>query len=101
MQVVAVVALIAAIGWRNRRWRLVWLPWAALVGVALAVAAYWYVARRGWRRHNPAPHSLWIWIGLSGVAAGVLVAGWRGARGGGAARRCWRCRCACCVRRWR
>ncbi len=29
---------------------------------------------------NPAPYSLWIWIGLSGVAAGVLIAGWRGAR---------------------
>ena len=36
VQVVAGILLIAAIGWRNRRWRLVWLPWAALVGVALA-----------------------------------------------------------------
>ena len=47
VQVVAGILLIAAIGWRNRRWRLVWLPWAALVGVALAVAAYWYIASRG------------------------------------------------------
>ena len=40
VQVIAVVALIAAIGWRTRRWRLVWVPWAVLVGVALAVTAY-------------------------------------------------------------
>ena len=79
VQVIAVVALIAAIGWRTRRWRLIWVPWAALVGVALAVTAYWYVASEG-LADNPAPHALWIWIGLSGAAAAVLVAGWRGAR---------------------
>jgi hypothetical protein len=81
VQVVAGLLLIAAIGWRNRRWRLVWLPWAALVGVALAVAAYWYIVSEGMSdQTNPAPYSLWIWIGLSGGAAGVLIAGWRGAR---------------------
>ena len=79
VQVVAVVALIAAVGWRTRRWRFVWVPWAVLVGVTLAVTAYWYVASEG-LADNPAPTSLWIWIALSGVAAGVMVAGWRGAR---------------------
>src|SRR5258707_5140106 len=80
-QVIAGLLLIAAIGWRNRRWRLMWLPWATLVGVALAVAAYRYIASQGMRDEtNPAPYSLWIWIGLSGVAAGGLMAGWRGAR---------------------
>jgi S-formylglutathione hydrolase FrmB len=80
-QVIAGLLLIAAIGWRNRRWRLVWLPWATLVGVALAVAAYWYIASAGMSDHsNPAPYSLWVWIGLTGVAAGVLIAGWRGTR---------------------
>jgi S-formylglutathione hydrolase FrmB len=79
-QVVASLLLISAIGWRNRRWRLVWLPWATLVGVALAVAAYWYIASQGMSDEtNPAPYSLWIWIGLTGIAAGVLIAGWRGA----------------------
>ncbi len=29
---------------------------------------------------NPAPIGLWIWVGLTGVAAAVLVVGWRGAR---------------------
>jgi len=80
-QVVAGLLLIAAIGWRNRRWRLVWLPWAALVGVALAVTAYWYIASQGLSdQTNPAPYALWIWIGLCGVATAVLIAGWRGAR---------------------
>jgi S-formylglutathione hydrolase FrmB len=81
VQVIACVLVIAAIGWRNRRWSLVWLPWAALVGVALAVAAYWYVASQGLSdENNPAPHALWVWIGLSGAAAAVLIAGWRSAQ---------------------
>ncbi len=81
VQVIAGVLLIAAIGWRNRRWRLVWLPWAALVGSVVAVAAYWYISSQGLSDDdNPAPYALWIWIGLSGVAAAVLIAGWRGAR---------------------
>jgi S-formylglutathione hydrolase FrmB len=81
VQVIAGILLIAAIGWRSRRWRLVWLPWAALVGVALAVAAYWYIGSEGLGdEDNPAPYSLWVWIGLSGVAAAVLIAGWRGTR---------------------
>jgi S-formylglutathione hydrolase FrmB len=81
VQLIAGTVLIAAIGWRNRRWRLVWLPWAVVIGVVLAVAAYWYIAAQGMSDDsNPAPYSLWIWIGLSGVAAGVLIAGWRGAR---------------------
>lgn len=79
VQVVTVVALIAAIGWRSRRWRLVWVPWAALCGLALAVAAYAYIASEG-LSDNPAPQSLWVWVGLTGAACAVLVAGWRGAR---------------------
>ena len=77
--VLTAITLVTAIGWRTRRWSSTWLPWAALCGVALAMAAYWYTASQG-LADNPAPRALWIWIGLSGVAAGVLVAGWRGAR---------------------
>ena len=81
LQVIAGLLLVAAVGWRNRRWRLVWLPWAALIGVVLAIAAYWYIASQGLSDDsNPAPYSLWIWIGLTGVATAVLIAGWRGAR---------------------
>ena len=80
VQIIAGVLLVAAIGWRSRRWRLVWLPWAALIGAAFAVAAYWYVASQGLSDdNNPAPYSLWIWIALTGLAGAVLIAGWRGA----------------------
>ena len=78
VQLVAAVALVAAIGWRSRRWRLVWLPWAAISGAALAASAYWYVMSEG-LAGDSAPRFLWLWIGLSGVAAAVLTAGWRGA----------------------
>jgi S-formylglutathione hydrolase FrmB len=76
VQIVAAVALVVAIGWRTRRWRLLWLPLALAVGAALAAWAYFYIASQG-LASDPAPHSLWLWIGLSGVAAAVLVAGWR------------------------
>ena len=79
IQIVAGIALVAAIGWRNRRWRYMWLPWAALCGVAMTAATYWYIASEG-LAGDPAPRGLWIWIGLSGAAAAVLIAGWRGAK---------------------
>ena len=103
VQVIAAIVLIAAIGWRNRRWRLVWLPWAALVGVGAGGGGVLVHRLAGaGDDDNPAPHALWIWIGLSGVAAAVLIAGWRGARW-------WRrgvsalARAAvrCCAPRWR
>ncbi len=79
VQVIAALALIAAVSRRSGRWQVRWLPWAAIVGAALAASAYWYVASQG-LSDNPAPHSLWIWIAMTGFAAAVLVAGWRRAR---------------------
>ncbi|KHO18851.1 esterase family protein [Mycolicibacterium setense] len=79
VQVVTAVVLIAAIGWRTRRWALVWLPLAAAVGGILVAGTNWYIESEG-LAGNPAPRSLWVWIGLSGVALVVLVAGWRGSR---------------------
>ena len=76
VQVIAAVALIAAVSRRSGRWQLRWLPWALIVGCALAASAYWYVASQG-LSDNPAPNALWIWIGLTGFAAAVLVSGWR------------------------
>ena len=78
-QVLAAVVLVAAIGWRTRRWRLIWLPCAVLVGVAAAAAVYRYIATEG-LSGNPAPNSLWVWVGLTGLAAAVLLVGWRSAR---------------------
>ncbi|WP_051053595.1 alpha/beta hydrolase [Mycolicibacterium chubuense] len=81
VQILAALALIGAIGWRTRRWRLVWVPWSALIGAGSAVAVYWYTQTAGVADDtNPAPTALWVWVALSGVAFGVLISGWRGAR---------------------
>ncbi|MDO3638009.1 alpha/beta hydrolase [Mycolicibacterium arseniciresistens] len=79
VQILAGLALLAAVIRRSRRWQLTWLPWAAFVGVALAVCAYWYVAAEG-LAGEPAPQTLWLWTGLSGAAIAVLVTGWRATR---------------------
>ncbi len=78
VQILAGIAVVAAIVWGIRRRRRLGLAWAAVCGVALTATAYWYVASQG-LAGNPAPQRLWVWIGLSGAAAGVLIAGWRGA----------------------
>lgn len=78
VQALAGIALVAAVCWGIQRGRYVWVPWAALCGIALTAAAYWYVESEG-LAGNPAPDGLWVWIGLTGTAAGVVVAGWRGA----------------------
>ena len=79
VQVVAAVVLVVAIGWRTRRWRLVWLPVAVVVGVILSVWTHWYVDSQG-LAGDPAPSSLWIWVGLTGLAVAVAVLGWRNGR---------------------
>jgi S-formylglutathione hydrolase FrmB len=77
VQAVAAVVLVVAIGWRSRRWRLVWLPVAIVVGLILAAWTYWYVDSQG-MAGDPAPSSLWVWVGLTGLALAVAVLGWRG-----------------------
>jgi S-formylglutathione hydrolase FrmB len=76
---VAAVALVVAVGWRTRRWRLIWLPVAVGVGLILAAVAHWYIDSEG-LAGDPAPSSLWIWVGLTGMALAVAVLGWRGSR---------------------
>jgi S-formylglutathione hydrolase FrmB len=76
LQIIAAVVLVAAIGWRSRRWRFVWLPVAAVVGLALAAWAHWFVDSQG-MAGDPAPDSLWIWTGLTGFAIGIAILGWR------------------------
>jgi S-formylglutathione hydrolase FrmB len=78
VQAVAAVLLLAAIGRRSRRWRLLWLPVAAVLGAALAGLSYWYIQNRG-LADDPAPHLLWWWIAGTGAAAAVLFLGWRAA----------------------
>ncbi|AKS36519.1 alpha/beta hydrolase [Mycolicibacterium goodii] len=79
VQVVTAVVLIAAVGRRTWRWRLIWLPAAAAIGAVLALGTYWYIQSEG-LAGNPAPRSLWVWIAISGAAVVVLVAGWSGSR---------------------
>jgi S-formylglutathione hydrolase FrmB len=79
IQVVAAVLVLGAIGWRSRRWRLLWLPIAGAAGVGTAAWAHWYVDSQG-LAGDPAPPELWAWIGVAGLAGAVLVLGWSSAR---------------------
>ena len=76
VQVITVSILVIAIGWRSRRWRLLWVPAALAVGVAVAAFVRWYISYQG-LASDPAPLTLWLWIALTGVAGAVLVVGWR------------------------
>lgn len=79
VQAVAVTVLLLAIGWRSRRWRTVWLPLAMVLAMATAACARRYISSQG-LAGDPAPLSLTVWVGLTGLAAGVLILGWRHGR---------------------
>lgn len=79
VQVSAATVLAVSVGWRTRRWRIVWVPLAALVGAATAYLTHWYILDRG-LSDEPAPWALWLWIALTGVAVTTLPLGWGGAR---------------------
>lgn len=72
----AVAALLVAAGRRSRRWWIRRLPAAFAFGAALIAAVHWFFDRQGWGPNYPWP--MWPWLGLVGVAAGVLVLGWPG-----------------------
>ena len=76
-QVLAGLLLLTAL--RVRRRRTVRLGLSVAVGASLAMAAHWYVDNQG-LAGDPAPHALWLWIGLTGFSVAVLVSGWRRAR---------------------
>lgn len=79
VEIVTVVVLIAAIGWRTKRWRLVWIPVSAALGVLTALAVRTYVNSEG-LASDPAPFKLWVWTAVSALAIVVAVLGFRGAR---------------------
>lgn len=76
LQVIAAIALIAATGWRSRRWRLQWLPVAGAAGILLIAAVWWFLDRQGWGHEMP--WGMWVWVGFAGLAAAVSVLGWPG-----------------------
>jgi S-formylglutathione hydrolase FrmB len=79
VQAVSAALLLAAVGRRSRRWQILSLPVAAVLGVALAGSSQWYIDNRG-LADDPAPQLLWWWIAASGGAAAVAVLGWGSAR---------------------
>lgn len=79
VQAATAVLLVLAVGWRSRRWRVLSLPIAAAVGIAVAALVHWYIESHG-LTDEPAPRALWLWVALSGAAAVVVVMGWRSAR---------------------
>ena len=81
VQAVAITVLLLAVGWRSRRWRMLWLPLSILIGVATAAWTRWYVDSQG-LADDPPPRTLMIWVGLTGLAMGVLLLGWRHIRWG-------------------
>jgi S-formylglutathione hydrolase FrmB len=66
VQAISVALMLVTIGWRSRRWRLVSLPLAAVLGAALAAGSHWYIDNRG-LADDPAPQPLWWWIGVTGA----------------------------------
>jgi S-formylglutathione hydrolase FrmB len=79
VQAIAAVVLAGAIGGRSRRWRVLWLPVLGAAGAVPAVWAHRYLGSLG-VAGDAAPPLLWFWIAATGLAAGVVVLGWRGAR---------------------
>lgn len=75
-QIVTPIMLGLAAGWRSRRWRLLWLPAAAVAGVMTAIGAHSCIADGA---SKSAPDALYVWIALVGMATAVLILGWRGA----------------------
>ncbi|NUR97327.1 MAG: hypothetical protein HOV67_18965 [Kribbellaceae bacterium] len=79
LQVAAAAALLVAVGWRDRRWRLRVLPVVVALTVVLTVLAA-YPGARAARQVDPVPISVWLWLGATAGALLVLAAGWRSAR---------------------
>ncbi len=73
------LAVIAVIGWRTGRWRVLWVPVSVLVGVAGALGARTYMDSQG-LASNPPPLELWVWIGVFFATIAITVLGWRSAR---------------------
>jgi S-formylglutathione hydrolase FrmB len=75
-QLIASAVALLAIAGRSRRWFVACVPLAVFVGVGLAAAMHWYVRDQG-LADDPVPWTLWAWITMTGLAAAVVVLGWR------------------------
>lgn len=79
VQLAAAVALLVAVGWRDRRWRLRRAPVALGAAVALTALSGLLTVTVGGVT-DPLPRALWLWLGAAVLALTVLVLGWRSAR---------------------
>jgi len=79
VEIVTVIVMITVIGWRTRRWRLLWIPVCAAVGTAAALTARAYMSSEG-LASDPAPVKLWIWVAIFVGAIAIAAVGWAGTR---------------------
>jgi S-formylglutathione hydrolase FrmB len=77
VEIVTVVALVAVVGWRTKRWRLIWVPVSVVVAVLGALGARLYMDTQG-LASDPAPLTLWLWVGVFVATVAIAVLGWRG-----------------------
>ena len=47
LELITVITVVAAVGWRTPRWRLLWVPVCAAFGLAWAATAYVYLRSAG------------------------------------------------------
>ena len=78
LQVVAGIVVVAAVGWRDSRWRRV-VPLVG-VGAALVTLVAAYPGAKLVGLTDPLPFVVWLWFGVAVGALIVLGAGWRSAR---------------------
>ncbi|MGW6283116.1 hypothetical protein [Kribbella sp. NPDC055071] len=79
LDVVAACALLVAVGWRDRRWRLRAVP-LVLGGAAVGALIAAYPGAKLLGITDPLPFQVWLWFGFGLAAIIVLAAGWRSAR---------------------
>ena len=78
IEILSIVVLIVAIGWRTRRWRLVWVPVSAAIGVLAALGARTWMNSQG-LASDPAPLRLWVWTAVAAAAITLAALGFRSA----------------------
>jgi S-formylglutathione hydrolase FrmB len=78
-QAVSFAMLLAAICGRSRRWLLTSVPLGLAAGIVLAAGTHWYIKDQG-LTEDRVPVVLWVCIGATGLAAAVMVLGWRRAQ---------------------
>ncbi|HZS23191.1 MAG TPA: hypothetical protein VFA63_19640, partial [Pseudonocardiaceae bacterium] len=61
IQALTAVVLVLAVGRRSRRWWMLRLPVAVVVGLAVAVGVRWFIDTAG-LADDPAPLTLWLWV---------------------------------------